>query len=84
MNFENAKRGRCVVCGDVVSKPAFAVKLTCSSHCHEVFVSQMEQEFGKYKKIVRMRTGGEFRVPTRDIIEVGVREEELDKYPKWD
>ena len=58
--------------------------ITCCAACHEAFVGEMEREFGTHKKIVRMRTGEEFRVPVRDMIEVGVREEELDKYPRWE
>jgi len=29
-------------------------------------------------------TGEAFKVPTRDIIDQGVKEQGLDKYPKWE
>ena len=43
-----------------------------------------EEQFGTHKKIVRLGTGEAFKVPLRDIITKGVKEQELDKYPKWD
>ena len=36
------------------------------------------------QKIERMNDGEVFRVPIRDIIERGVKEHELDKYPLWE
>jgi hypothetical protein len=42
-----------------------------------------ERRFGKYKKVVRASTGVAYKVPTRDIIEHGLKERELDKYPLW-
>jgi len=39
---------------------------------------------GEFKKVVRMRTGVAYKVPTRDIIEKGIREPDLDRYPLWE
>ena len=58
-------------------------KLTCSDACHERLVALLEAEFGTHKQCVRMSTGEVFRVPTRDIIERGIREQDLDQYPHW-
>jgi hypothetical protein len=70
----------CVVCGT----PFEAVnKVTCSQECHDKFVRMMEFKYGPTKKIIRETTGEAFRVPVRDIIEKGVREQDLDQYPKW-
>jgi len=59
-------------------------KVTCSDVCHERLVACLEAEYGTHYRCVRMSTGEEFRVPTRDIIERGVKERDLDQYPHWD
>jgi len=43
----------------------------------------MERRFGQYKKVVRMTTGVAYKVPTKDIIERGLKQQELDRYPVW-
>jgi len=58
--------------------------MTCSDECHEELVRRMVARFGEFKKVVRMTTGVAYKVPTRDIIEPGVREQELDRYPLWE
>lgn len=73
---------QCVICDRPV--PAvFGPKMTCSNGCHEEFVARLEREFGTHKRMVRSSTGEEFRVPVRDIVEVGVQERDLDHYPRW-
>lgn len=59
-------------------------EMTCSDACHEELVKILIAEFGEYKKVVRQSTGVAYKVPTRDIVESGLREEELDRYPKWE
>jgi len=44
----------------------------------------MEKEFGIYKKVVDIDTGKIHRVPTRDIIEKGLRQQDLRRYPEWE
>lgn len=58
--------------------------MTCSEQCHEELVRRLIAEFGEFKKVVRMTTGRAYKVPTRDIIERGIRGEELDRYPMWE
>jgi len=59
-------------------------ELTCSDECHQVLASRLIAEFGEFKKVVRASTGVAYRVPTRDIIERGLREQDLDQYPLWE
>lgn len=59
-------------------------KVTCSDACHERLVACLEGLYGKYKRCERMSTGEAFRVPLRDIIERGLKERDLDRYPHWD
>jgi len=44
----------------------------------------MEQEVGGYKKVVDMVTSKVYRVPTRYIIENGLKQTELKNFPKWE
>jgi len=57
---------------------------TCSDACHEELIKRLISEFGEFKKVVRMSTSIAYRVPTRDILEKGIREQELDQYPLWE
>ena len=57
--------------------------VTCSPECLERLVRLSEYKYGAVKKITRLSTGESFRVPVRDIIEKGIKEQELDQYPKW-
>lgn len=59
-------------------------ELTCSDECHEELVRRLVAEFGEFKKVVRASTGVAYKVPTSDIIESGLREQDLDRYPLWE
>ena len=58
-----------------------ARELTCGASCHRRLVDTLIEEFGPTKMITSLRTGKTHLVPTRAIIEDGVREQDLDKYP---
>ena len=47
------------------------------------FIRECELRFGKYKKIVLITTGKSYRVPTRDILTIGIKGSDLSKYPEW-
>ena len=47
-------------------------------------IQKLITRFGEFKKVVRMRTGAAYKVPTRDILEKGIREQDLDQYPLWE
>ena len=72
----------CVICGRPVPLPGFAI--TCSAGCHEQFVADCERKFGRYKKVVSVETGLAYKVPTREIIERGLKFSDLPNYPPWD
>lgn len=57
--------------------------MTCSDACHDKLVEKLVKEFGEFKKVVRASTQEAFKVPTRDIVDKGLREEDLDQYPRW-
>jgi len=69
----------CVICGTLYFGGR---QFTCSDACHEELVSRIIAKYGEFKIVARMSTGEAFKVPTRDIIEKGVREQDLDVYPK--
>ena len=70
----------CIVCGG----PCPPGRVTCSEACHEAFVRMVEEAFGKYKKVIDVETGKAYRVPTRFIIEHGLRHDQLKEFPEWD
>lgn len=69
---------RCVICQELYDQGR---ETTCSEACHEELVRRLAAQFGEFKKVIRESTGIAYRVPIRDIIEPGVKEQELDRYP---
>jgi len=59
-------------------------EMACSDACHGELVSRLIAEFGEFKKVVDQTTGTAYRVPTRDIIEIGIRWQDLNRYPRWE
>jgi len=75
-----APLGLCAVCG----RERRTRLLTCSDRCHEKLIDRLVEHFGEYKKVVDAETGIAYRVPTRYILEHGLRHEELHKFPRWE
>jgi len=71
----------CVVCGKLY-KPGRT--WTCSEACHKKFIDRLVEAFGEFKKVVDVRTGKAYRVPTRYILERGLKYEELPNFPEWE
>ena len=69
----------CMICGT----PIAADRLTCSEDCHEKVVDFIESQYGHYKRVVDGVSGLSYRVPVRDIIELGLKQTDLKKYPFW-
>ncbi len=72
--------GKCSICG---APSGVKYRLTCSDVCHEEFILRLEKRFGVYKKVVDLETGKTHKVPTRDIIEKGLKQEDLKNYPEY-
>ena len=70
----------CIICGLPYSNGR---QYTCSDACHAEFRERVIAQFGEYKKVVRGSTGEAFKVPTFDVIEYGINEQDLDQYPRW-
>lgn len=58
-------------------------KSTCSNDCHSKLVDELMKEYGEFKKVIDQETNIAHRVPTKDIIEKGLNQQDLYKYPKW-
>ncbi len=69
----------CSVCGVEIPKD----RLTCGEDCHEIAVDFIEGQFGVYKKVVDEVSGNIYKVPVRDIIELGLKQQDLKNYPAW-
>jgi len=74
-------RERCPYLVKATVHGAESAEVECN---REELVRHLIEQFGEFKKILRMTTGEAFKVPTRDIIEKGIREQELDQYPRWE
>lgn len=70
----------CVVCGKPFLRGRF---YTCSEDCHRKLVDDLVARFGEFKRVVDAETGKTYKVPTRDILEKGLKHEDLVKYPEW-
>ena len=80
VNFENADKNLCVIC----DTPTITGKMTCSDLCHEKFIEFCEGQYGISKKVVDQTTGISYKVPTKDIVEKGLKWKDLAKYPRWE
>jgi len=54
---------------------------TCSKRCHDGFVEQVISLFGDTKIITDATTGKRYRVPTREILENGIKHTDLPRFP---
>lgn len=57
--------------------------LTCSDECHEELVLRLELKFGTHKRVIDAETMKAHKVPIRDIIESGLRQQDLKHYPDF-
>ena len=78
--FDTDGEGFCAICNVSITGEG---RVTCSERCHEELVRLAEVQFGKVKNVVDSTTGISYKVPTRDIIENGLKWEDLTKYPVW-
>jgi len=49
----------------------------------KLLLKKLIRKFGKYKTIVLTSTGKSYKVPTKDILTIGIKGVDLDKYPEW-
>jgi hypothetical protein len=74
---------RCFICGRHYEEQQVRL-LTCSDECHEKLLQRLIDEFGEFKKVCSAVTGKCYRVPTRHILEKGLRHDELVQFPEWE
>lgn len=70
----------CIVCGKAHTTGRI---YTCSERCHKKFIDAMVKKFGEHKKIVDATTNKAYKVPTRVILENGLKHSDLPKFPEW-
>lgn len=58
-------------------------KITCSDDCHDSYMKKAIIEFGEFKKVIDLASGKAHRVPTALIIQCGLKQEDLKKFPVW-
>jgi hypothetical protein len=58
-------------------------RITCSDKCHRNFVNQLIKQFGEFKLVVDQTSGKTYKVPTKEIIEKGLKWRDLSRYPEF-
>ena len=76
----NIALDQCWICGASLGEVS---KVTCSDDCHETLIQKLELTFGNYKKVTDLETMKVHNVPLRDIIENGLKQEDLKDYPEF-
>ncbi len=71
---------QCWICGATLEGEH---KVTCSDDCHEELIHRFELTFGTYKRVTDLETMKVHKVPLREIIENGLRQEDLKNYPEF-
>jgi len=74
----------CVVCGSEFVAEAGRRLFTDKEECHEKLISDLTTAFGEHKKVTDIATGKSYRVPTRWILENGLRAVDLSQFPLWE
>lgn len=57
--------------------------ITCSNFCHNQYILKKIEEDGLFTKVIDSVSGIAYKVPTKLIIEEGLRQEDLKNYPTW-
>lgn len=73
----------CANCGGRLPNPR-EYQNTCTRECHEAHLDKLDRQFGDVKRVTRLRTGITYLVPTRWIAEHGIKEGDLDRFPRED
>ena len=73
--------GRCPACG-LVLPPIRPREVTCSDACHAVWIEQLVARLGETTAITHFETGKTYLVPTRVILEQGIRGADLRQFPE--
>lgn len=79
-NLSNINKGICIICNGPKDNITY---MTCGQKCHDIFIEFCEKKFGESKRVIDIHTGISHMVPTRDIIEKGLRHDNLKNYPIW-
>jgi hypothetical protein len=55
---------------------------TCDAACHRIWINQLVARYGDTRPITDGVTGKVYQVPTREILEHGIRYADLATYPE--
>lgn len=75
--------GLCPVCGaDLPPPDDRRFSFTCDAACHRAWIDQLVARYGDTRDITDAETGKVYQVPTREILERGIRHAHLASYPE--
>lgn len=79
--FTNLDPGHCAACGAALSSGR-RYTYTCDAVCHQGWIERIVAAVGETKLITYTVTGKTYRVPTRVILEAGIKAADLPNYPE--
>lgn len=75
--------GVCPVCAaDLPPPDTRRYACTCDAACHRIWIDSLVARFGDTRAITDGETGKVYQVPTREILERGIRYADLAGYPE--
>lgn len=85
--FDELRRltpGVCAACGAGLPPEGFSRRheFTCDVICHRVWIDRIVAGVGDTKILIDGRTGKRYVVPTRTILEDGIKASDLRQYPE--
>jgi hypothetical protein len=75
------ENGVCPACGATIGLQRGRM-YTCDEACHGAWMEQLVQQFGETRPITDLSTGKVYAVPTRVILESGIKGSDLAQYPE--
>ncbi len=79
--LQKLEAGICPACGSLIPLKR-GRSFTCDEACHHTWVEGIIKKFGETRPITSMETGKVYAVPTRVILEQGIKGSDLEKYPE--
>jgi len=79
--LQQLEAGICPACGSLIPI-ARGRAYTCDEACHGTWIASLLQKFGETREITHLESGKVYAVPTRVILEQGIKGSDLEKYPE--
>ena len=79
--LQKLEAGICPSCGNLIPL-ARGRAYTCDEACHATWIEAIIRRFGETREITHLESGKVYAVPTRVILEQGIKGSDLVTYPE--